>query len=105
MAQAPAPQLQHPFARYASGVAPFLAVVAQFGLIVLVVNDWQLENQLLSRLMALAFAGFIIHHLLSFRGKVGASYHRAWTPITREQAVRASVQIAPTWTQDHFGRR
>ena len=52
---------------YASGVAPFLAVVAQFGLIVLVVNEWQLENLLLSRLMALAFVGFIIHHLLPFR--------------------------------------
>jgi hypothetical protein len=67
MAQAPAPELQHPFARYASEVAPFLAVVAQFGLIVLVVNDWQLENLLLSRLMALAFVGFIVHHLLPFR--------------------------------------
>ena len=67
MAQAPAPELQHPFARYASGVAPFLAVVAQFGLIVLVVNDWRLENHSLSRLMALAFVGFIIHHLLPFR--------------------------------------
>jgi alginate O-acetyltransferase complex protein AlgI len=45
----------------------FLAVVAQFGLIVLVVKDWQLENLLLSKLMALAFVGFIIHHLLPFR--------------------------------------
>jgi hypothetical protein len=67
MAQAPAPELQHPFARYASGVAPFLAVVAQFGLIVLVVKDWQLENLLLFKLMALAFVGFIIHHLLPIR--------------------------------------
>ena len=67
MAQTPASELQHSFARYVRGVAPFLAVVAQFGLIVLVVNDWQLENLSLSRLMALAFGGFIIHHLLPFR--------------------------------------
>jgi len=67
MAQAPAPEPQHPFARYAGGVAPFLAVVAQFGLIVLVVKDWQMENVLLSRVMDLAFVGFIIHHLLPLR--------------------------------------
>jgi len=48
MAQAPALELQHPFARYASGVAPLLAVVAQFGLIVLVVKDWQLKAVILS---------------------------------------------------------
>jgi hypothetical protein len=42
-------------------------VVAQFGLIVLVIRDWQLENALLSRLMDLAFVGFIIHHLLPLR--------------------------------------
>src|SRR4030095_14912162 len=42
-------------------------MVAQFGLIVLVVNYWQLENQLLARLMWLAFVGFIIHHLLPLR--------------------------------------
>jgi hypothetical protein len=53
--------------RYASGVGPFLAVVVQFGLIVLVVGDWQVENVSLSRLMYLAFAGFIIHHLLPLR--------------------------------------
>jgi hypothetical protein len=50
-----------------AGLAPFLAMVAQFGLIVLVVNYWQLENQLLARLMWLAFVGFIIHHLLPLR--------------------------------------
>src|SRR6266480_1992884 len=48
-------------------LARFFAVVAQFGLIVLVVNDWQLESQLLGRLMGLAFIGFIIHHLLPQR--------------------------------------
>ena len=53
--------------RYASGVGPFLAVVVQFGLIVLVVGHWQLENLSLSRLMDLAFVGFIIHHLLPLR--------------------------------------
>jgi uncharacterized membrane protein YdjX (TVP38/TMEM64 family) len=61
------PERRSSLRRYASGVAPFLAVVAQFGLIVLVVKDWQLENLLLSKLMALAFVGFIIHHLLPIR--------------------------------------
>ena len=53
--------------RYASGLAPFLAVVVQFGLIVLVVDQWQLESLSLSRLMQLAFVGFVIHHLLPLR--------------------------------------
>ena len=53
--------------RYAAGLAQFLVVVAQFGLIVLLVGEWHLENLLLFRLMALAFVGFIIHHLLPFR--------------------------------------
>jgi hypothetical protein len=53
--------------RYAARLAQFLAVVAQFGLIVLVMRDWQLENVLLSRVMDLAFVGFIIHHLLPVR--------------------------------------
>src|SRR6266700_7056124 len=48
-------------------VAQFLAVVAQFGLIVLLVQYWELESQLLSRLMWLAFGGFVIHHLLPLR--------------------------------------
>jgi hypothetical protein len=46
---------------------PFAAVVAQFGLIVLVVQDWQLESVSLSRLLDLAFVGFVIHHLLPLR--------------------------------------
>jgi hypothetical protein len=53
--------------RYASGLAPFVAVVAQFGLIVMAVNYWQLESLSLSRLMQLAFVGFVIHHLLPLR--------------------------------------
>jgi len=53
--------------RYATRLAQFLGVSAQFGLIVLVMRDWQLENALLSRLMDLALVGFIIHHLLPLR--------------------------------------
>jgi hypothetical protein len=52
---------------YAARVAQFLAVIAQFGLITLVIRDWQLESLSLSRLMDLAFVGFIIHHLLPLR--------------------------------------
>src|SRR6266536_2845371 len=55
-----------PRLRFAA-VAPFLAIVAQFGLIVMVVGYWQLESLPLARLMALAFAGFVIHHLLPLR--------------------------------------
>jgi hypothetical protein len=61
-----APQ-QRAFAQQAVGVAEFIAIVVQFGLIVLVVGDWQLENLSVSRLMQLAFVGFIIHHLLPLR--------------------------------------
>ncbi len=64
--KAPAPQ-PNSLARHAVELAPFLAVVVQFGLIVLVMRDWQLENVLLYRLMDLAFVGFIIHHLLPLR--------------------------------------
>ena len=53
--------------RHARELASFLAIVVQFGLIVLVVSDWQLENLLVSRVMQLAFVGFIIHHLLPLR--------------------------------------
>src|SRR5205809_852334 len=48
-------------------VAQFLAVVAQFALIAVVIDYWQLESQLLTRLMWLAFGGFVIHHLLPLR--------------------------------------
>ena len=49
---------------HAATLAQFLAVIVQFGLIVMVVNYWQLESLALARLMALAFVGFVIHHLL-----------------------------------------
>src|SRR5438477_2972168 len=52
---------------HAATLAQFLAVIAQFGLIVMVVNYWQLESLALARLMALAFVGFVIHHLLPAR--------------------------------------
>src|SRR5438132_3960223 len=53
--------------QHVAEVAQFLAVVAQFGLVVLLVQYWQLESQPLARLMWLAFVGFIIHHLLPLR--------------------------------------
>jgi hypothetical protein len=53
--------------RYVLGLTPFLAVVVQFGLIVLVINQWQLESLSLSRVMQLAFVGFVIHHFLPLR--------------------------------------
>ena len=55
------------FSRYAGEIAPLFAVVVQFGLIVLLVQYWQLESQPLARLMWLAFFGFVVHHLLPLR--------------------------------------
>jgi len=52
---------------HAATLAQFLAVIVQFGLIVMVVNYWQLDSQPLARVMALAFIGFVIHHLLPLR--------------------------------------
>src|SRR5215471_16397536 len=52
---------------YLSRPAQFLAILVQFALIAVVVGQWQLESQLLSRLMWLAFFGFIVHHLLPRR--------------------------------------
>src|SRR6266513_1129951 len=48
-------------------LARFFVLVVQFGLIVLLVQYWHLESQQLTRLMWLAFVGFIIHHLLPLR--------------------------------------
>jgi len=58
---------RHPVMEYLREIGPFLAVVVQFALIVLVVDYWQLESLSLVRVMNLAFAGFIIHHLLPLR--------------------------------------
>jgi hypothetical protein len=66
VAEAPARQ-RDSLGGYVLGFAPFLAVVVQFGLIVLVVSQWQLESVSLSRVMQLALVGFIIHHFLPLR--------------------------------------
>src|SRR5262249_43043718 len=66
VAEAPARQRDSLWG-YVLGFAPFLAVVVQFGLLVLIVKEWQLESQSLSRVMQLAFVGFIIHHFLPLR--------------------------------------
>src|SRR5467141_1815642 len=61
------PATSRPSGHYLSRPASFFAILVQFGLIVLVVDSWQLESQLLARLMWLAFAGFVIHHFLPLR--------------------------------------
>src|SRR6266513_2462677 len=48
----------------------FFTVLLQFGLIVLLINHWQLESLSLGRVMELAFAGFVIHHLLPQRKRI-----------------------------------
>src|SRR5438034_8442162 len=52
---------------YLSRAAQFLAVLVQFALIAMVIDYWQLESQPLTRLIWLAFAGFIVHHSLPQR--------------------------------------
>src|SRR5437773_4685773 len=64
---AKAPPRRRSVRQHIAEVAQFLAVVVQFGLVVLLVQYWQLESQLLARLMWLAFVGFVIHHLLPLR--------------------------------------
>src|SRR5262249_1319972 len=45
----------------------FLAILAQFALIVVAIDRWHLESQSLARLMWLALGGFVIHHFLPLR--------------------------------------
>jgi hypothetical protein len=61
------PTTSRPLDHYLSRLAQFLAVAVQFALIAVVIDYWQLESQLLTRLLWLAFGGFIIHHLLPQR--------------------------------------
>src|SRR5262249_28117872 len=54
-------------APYLSRSAQFLAILAQFALIVVAINRWQLARQLFARIMWWALAGFVIHHFLPRR--------------------------------------
>jgi hypothetical protein len=62
-----APSRRRSLGGYVGSLAPFFAVIVQFGLVVLLVDYWQLEGRPLARLMELAFVGFVIHHLLPLR--------------------------------------
>jgi hypothetical protein len=80
------------FGRYSGGLQ-FLAVVAQFGLIVLLVQYWHLESISLTRLMQLAFVGFVIHHLLPVRFRL--SFFAALSMVA---VIIVVGQIGPkTW--------
>src|SRR5438270_13269607 len=61
------PPLSRLWEHYLNRPAQFLTILAQFALIVVVVGQWQLESQLLMRVLWLAFIGFAIHHLLPLR--------------------------------------
>ena len=65
--------------RHSLRLTQFLAVAIQFGLIVLAVDSWQLESQLLARVMWLAFAA------LSF------------TISCRYEFGFRSLQVYPLW--------
>lgn len=97
--EVPAPG-RYSIGRYAIGLAPFFAVVVQFGLMVLIVEYWQLESLSLTRLMQLAFVGFVIHHLLP---------HRFRLPFFAMLSLLAVIivvgQIGPkTWVAGLTGR-
>ena len=80
-------------------VAEFLVVVAQFGLVVLLVQYWQLESQLLIRLLWLAFGGFIIHHLLPVRFRLSLGHRliadKLYEPVVRLLFASPSKEQAP----------
>jgi hypothetical protein len=54
------------FSRISKEGVPFLAVAAQFGLIVLIVHNFQIEGRL-GPLLNICFAGFLLHHWLPAR--------------------------------------
>jgi hypothetical protein len=64
------PAVSRSFSNYVSRPAQLLAIIAQFALIVVAIDTWHLESQVLARLMWLALAGFIIHHLLPLRWRL-----------------------------------
>jgi hypothetical protein len=55
------------FRQNVTGLFAFVTIAVQFGLIVIVLNYWQLESLSLDRLMQVAFAGFMVHHFLPMR--------------------------------------
>src|SRR5436305_1743893 len=63
----PGPTARFIVPRNVATFAQFLAIAVQFGLIVLVLSFWHVENLSLVRLMQLAFAGFVVHHFLPLR--------------------------------------
>ncbi|MGQ0634356.1 MAG: SGNH/GDSL hydrolase family protein [Planctomycetaceae bacterium] len=55
---------------FTSEVLPFLAVAAQFALIVALTQALQLETWLFQRVMKIALLGFVIHHVLPERARL-----------------------------------
>jgi hypothetical protein len=83
-----------------AALASFLAIVAQFGLIVLVVNYWHLESLPRGRLMQLAFAGFVIHHLLPVRFRL-----LFFAMLSLVAVISIVGQIGPrVWVAALYGR-
>src|SRR5262245_21956038 len=50
--------------------APFLAVAAQFGLIVLLVLELLIESRSFGRVMKVGLVGFLVHHFLPLRWRM-----------------------------------
>jgi hypothetical protein len=86
--------------QYASGLAPFSAIILQFGLIVLAVHSWQIESLSLARLMQFALVGFVIHHLLPLRFRLPF-----FAILSLVAIVTALGQMGPkTWVAGLTGR-
>ena len=60
-------QVNRRIGQFLRAQVPFLAVAAQFALVVLLVLGFHLESLTFGRLMVLTYAGFIIHHYLPAR--------------------------------------
>ncbi len=69
---------------------PLLLIAAEFLLIVLLVRQFRLESQTFSRLMLLAFVGFLIHHFLPLRAR---------RPFFALLSVAATVAVVDTVSQ------
>lgn len=72
---------------YVRELVPFLAVAAQFFLIVLLVLRFHLESMTFGRVMQLAFGGFLIHHFLPPRFRL---------PFFALLSVAATVAVGDT---------
>ena len=66
-----------PLAVVSQAWAPFAAIALQFGLIVLLTQQWDIKGLAVARVMQFAFLGFVVHHFLPLRFRL--SFFAAWS--------------------------